>query len=117
MQRRVTNVACLCVNVAVTEDVRSEDISWCSDAPMWIQYPSNVDAKSFTDVAENFLQPAVTLAAFALTGRRLADGTMLYGCTCNLSVDFSTCEQDFDVSFTGVRRSNLRRWPLKPSLL
>jgi len=36
-------------------------------------------------------------------GRRLADGTMLYGCTCNLSVDLTACDQDFDVSFTGVR--------------
>ena len=43
-------------------------------------------------------------AACALAGRRLADGTMLYGCTCNLSVDFGACDQDFDVSFTGVRR-------------
>ena len=39
-----------------------------------------------------------------LAGRRLADGTMLYGCTCNLSVDLTACDQDFDVSFTGVRR-------------
>ena len=28
---------------------------------------------------------------------------MLYGCTCNLSVDLTACDQDFDVSFTGVR--------------
>ena len=40
-------------------------------------------------------------------GRRLADGTMLYGCTCNLSVDLTACDQDFDVSFTGVRRFRL----------
>ena len=39
-----------------------------------------------------------------VSGRRLADGTMLYGCTCNLSVDLTACDQDFDVSFTAVRR-------------
>ena len=44
-----------------------------------------------------------------MAGRRLTDGTMLYGCTCNLSVDFSACDQDFDVSFTGVRGPALRR--------
>jgi len=31
---------------------------------------------------------------------------MLYGCTCNLSVELTACDQDFDVSFTGVRGSS-----------
>jgi hypothetical protein len=38
-----------------------------------------------------------------LNGRSLADGSMLYGCTCNLSVDLGRVELDFDMTFTEVR--------------
>ena len=39
-----------------------------------------------------------------LNGRALADGSMLYGCTCNLSVDLGRVDLDFDMTFTEVRR-------------
>lgn len=39
-----------------------------------------------------------------LNGRRLGDGTLLYGCTCNLSIDLDYCSQDFNQSFPQVRR-------------
>lgn len=38
-----------------------------------------------------------------LNGRRTPEGTMLYGCTCNLSIDMTKVDHDFDVSFTRVR--------------
>jgi hypothetical protein len=34
-----------------------------------------------------------------LNGRRLEDGSLLYGCTCNLSVDIGAADLDFDASF------------------
>jgi len=34
-----------------------------------------------------------------LNGRRLKNGSLLYGCTCNLSVNLDRCSQDFDQSF------------------
>ena len=34
-----------------------------------------------------------------LNGRRLADGSLLYGCTCNLSVDVAVADIAFDASF------------------
>ena len=37
-----------------------------------------------------------------LNGRSLADGSMLYGCTCNLSVDLGRVDLDFDMTFTEV---------------
>lgn len=37
-----------------------------------------------------------------LNGRSLSDGSMLYGCTCNLSVDLTKVQQDFDMTFTEV---------------
>lgn len=37
-----------------------------------------------------------------LNGRSLADGSMLYGCTCNLSVDLARVDLDFDMTFTEV---------------
>jgi hypothetical protein len=39
-----------------------------------------------------------------LNGRSLADGSMLYGCTCNLSVDLARVDLDFDMTFTEVGR-------------
>jgi hypothetical protein len=44
-----------------------------------------------------------------LNGRSLTDGSMLYGCTCNLSVVLSRVQQDFDMTFTQVRTQRL--WP------
>ncbi len=44
-----------------------------------------------------------------LNGRRLSDGSMLYGCTCNLSLDLGRVAQDFDASFTEVRLWALRQ--------
>lgn len=49
-----------------------------------------------------------------LNGRRLGDGSMLYGCTCNLSLDLGRVAQDFDASFTEVR---LRAPRQKPALV
>lgn len=43
-----------------------------------------------------------------LNGRRRGDGTLLYGCTCNLSIDLDYCSQDFDQSFPQVRRQPSR---------
>lgn len=37
-----------------------------------------------------------------LNGRRLKNGSLLYGCTCNLSVNLDRCSQDFDQSFPQV---------------
>lgn len=34
-----------------------------------------------------------------LNGRRLADGSLLYGCTCNLSVSLAVVDLTFDASF------------------
>ena len=36
----------------------------------------------------------------ALNGRRLADGSLLYGCTCNMSISLAVVDLTFDASFT-----------------
>jgi len=53
-----------------------------------------------------------------LNGRMFTDGSLLYGCTCNMSVSFTACPLRFDEDFRTAAFEDVDfcyRWSLIPN--